>query len=136
MHIIDHIYIDILPWSVHVTINRYFSTFATQQQRTHEQQFPRSQIIPYIMSTYWDHAMSQPSLLIALNCLQSKNDMKLYNLISNAWNKYILALLQRASNIHTIGDALVYNRSRLDKIYFKAQWSQLAIPEPCESTLM
>ena len=37
MIIIDHIYIGILPGSDHATIQRYVSTFVTQQQRAHEQ---------------------------------------------------------------------------------------------------
>ena len=71
MNAIDHIYIDLLPRSIQTTINRYFSTCVIQQQRTHEQQSPRSQTTPHIMSIYWDHAMSRPEILIALiNYLQ------------------------------------------------------------------
>ena len=49
--------------------------------------------------------------------------MRLYKLIPNTWNKVTITLLQRARNIHTIVDALVYNRSR-SKLYPKAQRSR------------
>ena len=67
MNVIYHFYIGILPQSAHTTIQRYFSSFVTQQQRAHEQQFPRSWATPHIMSIYWDNATTQPDLLMVLN---------------------------------------------------------------------
>ena len=56
------------------------------------------------MSFYWDHTISQPDILRALNRLQPTNAMKLYKIIKNAWHKIIIALLQQARNIQNIHD--------------------------------
>ena len=62
--------------------------------------------------------------------------MQLYKLIYNTWNKAINRLLQRARNIQTIVDALVYSRTRLSKLCSKAQMWHHAIPKLCKSTLV
>ena len=116
MNIIDHIYIGILPRSTHATIKNFFSTFVKQQQRAHEHNFPRSIPTPHIMSVYWDYALSNPVLIQTLQCLNPNNNMKLYHLISNAWNRVTIALIQRARTIQTIIEALVYNLSRTSKL--------------------
>ena len=87
------------------------------------------------MSIYWDHG-SQPGLLIALNYLLRTNDIKLYKLLSNTWTKDTIKLLQRARNIQTIIDTLVYNHSRSSKLYPKAQQLHHTIPESCGSKLV
>ena len=92
----------------------------TQQQREHEQQFPRSYTTPHIMNIYQDYALAEPDLLIALNFLQPTKDMKLYKLLSNAWNKVTITLSQLARNIQTIIDAFVYSHAR-SKLYPKVQ---------------
>ena len=40
MNVIDHIYIGILPRSVHTLIRQHFSLFVTQKQRAHDRRFP------------------------------------------------------------------------------------------------
>jgi len=102
INVIDHIYIGILPRSAHITINHLFSTFVTQHQRAHEQTFPYSQTTPHIMSIYWDRAKAEPELLIALNTLNPINNIKLYNLVSTAWIKVKLTLLQRARDVFQV----------------------------------
>ena len=102
MNVIDHIYIGILPRSVHTLIRQHFSLFVTQQQRDHDHQFPRSRTTPHIMSVYWDHAKEHSDLLAALNCLRPAQDMTLYRLIIKARNKVCVALLQRARSFQTI----------------------------------
>ena len=85
MNVIDHIYIGILPPTVHIKIDRFFSSFVQHQQRAHETAFPRSRTTPHIMSIWWDRAKTQPDLLKALKNLNPPNNMKLYNLVSKAW---------------------------------------------------
>ena len=136
MNVIDHIYIGILPRSAHALIRQYFSLFVTNQQRAHDRRFPRSRTTPHIMSVYWDHAKDHPELLDALNCLRPAQDMKLYRLILKAWNKVSLALLQRARNVQTIIEALVYNRTRQGSKGRKKLRTPCAIPEPCGATLV
>ena len=56
MNVIDHIYIGILPRSMHTTIRVFFSTFAAQQQRAHDNRFPRSRTKPHTITVFWDYA--------------------------------------------------------------------------------
>ena len=106
MNVIDHIYIVILPRSMHMTIRHFFSTFAAQQQRAHDNRFPRSRTKPHIITVFWDNAKAQSpthnELLDAMNYLRSSHDMKLYQLVAKAWNKVTISLLQRARNVQTI----------------------------------
>ena len=88
------------------------------------------------MSLYWDHAISRPDLLRVLKCLHPANNMKLDKLIDNAWHKVSIALLQRARNIQTIIEAIVYNRSRPRKLRLTTRRSHIIILEPCGSTLL
>ena len=136
MNVIDHIYIGILPQTAHITINRFFSTFVQHQQRAHENAFPRSRTTPHIMSVLWDRATAQPELRIALNNLNPYNNVKLYSLMSKAWERIKLAFLQRARNIHTIVEARVYNRARPGKRAHFARPARPPIPEPCGPTLV
>ena len=140
MNVIDHIYIGILPRSMHATIRQFFSTFAAQQQRAHDNRFPRSRTKPHIISVFWDHAKAQSpihtDLLDALNCLRPSNDMKLYQLVSKAWNKVTIALLQRERNVQTIAEALVFNHTRSSKRHSKVTQATYPIPEPCGLTLV
>ena len=115
MNVIDHIYIGILTRTAHITINRFFCTFVQYQQRAHENAFPRLRTMPHIMRILWDRATAQSELLIALNNLNLHNNMKLYSLLSKAWARVKLALLQRERNVQTIFEALVYNRARSGK---------------------
>ena len=131
MNVIDHIYIGILPRTAHITINRFFSTFVQHQQRAHENAFPRSRTTPHIMSVMWDQATGQPEFLIALNSLNPHNNMTLYSLLSKAWIRIKLALLQRAQNVQTIVEALVYNRSRSGKRAHLARPTRPPLPETC-----
>ena len=71
--------------------------------------------MPHIMRILWDRATAQSELLIALNNLNLHNNMKLYSLLSKAWARVKLALLQRERNVQTIFEALVYNRARSGK---------------------
>ena len=88
------------------------------------------------MSVYWDHAKGHPNLLDALDCLRPAYDMKLYRLILKAWNKVSVALLQRARNVQTIIEALVYNRTHTSNKGRKQPRTPCAIPEPCGATLV
>jgi len=88
------------------------------------------------MSILWDRAKTQPDLLNALNNLNPHNNMKLYNLVSKAWKRITLALLQRARNFQTIVEALVYNRTRASKRPAFARPARPPIPEPCVPTLV
>ena len=88
------------------------------------------------MSVYWDHVKDHPELLDALNCLRPAQDMKLYRLILKAWNKVSIALLQRARNVQTIIEALVYNRTRRSNTGRQQRRTPCAIPEPCGATLV
>ena len=88
------------------------------------------------MSVYWDHAKYHPELLTALDCLRLAQDMKLYRLILEAWNKVSVALLQRACNVQTSIEALGYNRTRTSTKGRKKHRTKCAIPEPCGDTLV
>ena len=140
MNVIDHIYIGILPRSMHTTIRQFFSTFAAQQQRAHDTRFPSSRTQPQILTVWWDHAKAQSpthtDLLDALNYLRPSNDMKLYQLVAKAWNKVTIALLQRARNVQTITEALVFNHTRSSKRHSKVTRATYPIPEPCGLTLV
>ena len=72
---------------------------------------------------FWEHAKAQSpthnELLDAMNCLQPSHDMKLYQLVAKAWNKVTIALLQRARNVQTIVEALVFNHTRSSKRHSK-----------------
>ena len=140
MNVIDYIYIDILPRSMHTTIRQFFSTFAAQQQRAHDNRFPRSRTKPHIISVFWDHAKAQSpiytDLLDALNCLWPSHDMKLYQLVAKTWNKVTIVLLQRARNVQTIAEALVFNQARSSKRHAKVTPATYPIPEPCGLTLV
>ena len=104
MNVINHIYIGIIPRSLHATIPKLFSPFVTEQQCAHERRFP------------WDHvnthATKTPDLLDAMNYFQSSQDMELYRLILKAWNKVSIALLQHVYNLQTIVEALVFKHAR------------------------
>ena len=82
MNVIDHIYIDIFPRSMHATSRQFFSTFDVQRQRAHDTRFPRSRTKPHIITVFWDHAKARSpnhtDLLDAMNCLRPSHDMKLY----------------------------------------------------------
>ena len=129
MNFIDHTYIGVLPRSVHTTIRQYSSAFSQQQQRAHNNHFFRPSITPHIMSVFRDAAKTQTALLRTLNCLNPPNNMKFYRLISKAWNKVLIALLQRARNIQTIIDALVFNQSRTDTTRPNARRVPATIPQ-------
>ena len=62
--------------------------------------------------------------------------MKFYRLISKAWNKVLITLLQRARNIQTIIDALVFNHSRTDSTRPDARRVPATIPPPCGRNLV
>ena len=62
--------------------------------------------------------------------------MKLYRLILKAWIKVSVALLQRARNVQTIVEALVYSRTRASTGGHKTRRHKCAIPEPCGPTLV
>ena len=62
--------------------------------------------------------------------------MKLYSLVSKAWKRITLALLQRARNVQTIVEALVYNRTRSSKRPDIAQPARPPIPETCGPNLV
>ena len=80
------------------------------------------------MGVYWDATTSQPALLRTLHCLNPPNNMTLYRLISKAWNKILIALLQRARNLQTIIEALVYNLSRTESTWQTARRVPVIIP--------
>ena len=134
MNVIDHIYIGILPRLMHTTIRQFFSTFTTQQKCAHDNRFFRSRTTPHIISVFWDHAkaysQTHTNLLDALKCLQPSHDTKLYQLVVKAWNKVIIALLQRARNVQTIAEALVFNHTRSSKWHSKVTRATYPIPEP------
>ena len=140
MNMVDHLYIGILPRSLHTTSRQFFSFFVTQQQRAHERRFPRSRTTLHIMSVYWDHAKTHakttPELLDAMNCLRPAQDMKLYRIILKAWNKVSIALLQRACNVQTIVKALVRNHSHIRTRLKKRTRARYTIPEPSGLTLV
>jgi len=136
MNFIDHTYIGVLPRSAHTTIRRSFSTFGQRQQRAHNNTFPRPATTSNIMNVYWDAAKTQPDLLRTLNCLNPPNNMKFYRLISKAWNKVLITLLQRARNIQTIIDALVFNHSRTESTRPDAHRVPATIPPPCGRNLV
>ena len=62
--------------------------------------------------------------------------MKLYQLVVKAWNKVTIALVQRARNVQTIAEALVFNHTRSSKRHSKVQRATYRIPEPCGLTLV
>ena len=136
MNIVDHIYIGILPKSAHVSIRRFFSAFVQQQQRAHEHNFHRPTHTPPIMAIYWDNARFNKPLLTTLQCLNPHNHTKLYHLISRAWDNVTIALLQRARNIQTIIEALVYNRSRSSNLSITKPRQPLTLPTPCGRNLV
>ena len=88
------------------------------------------------MSILWDRVKTQPDLFNALNNLNPHNNMKLYSLVSKAWKRITLALLQRARNVQTIVEALVYNHTRSSKRPACARPTRPPIPEPCGPTLV
>ena len=88
------------------------------------------------MSVLWDAAKTQPALLRTLNCLNPPNNMKFYRLLSKAWNKVLIALLQRARNLPTIIDALVFNHSRTGTTRPDARRVPATIPPPCGRNLV
>lgn len=69
-----------------------------------------------------------PGLLVALNCIRPLQDMKLYRRILVAWKEVTIALLQRAHNVQSVADALIYNRTGAGKLISKAIRAQFAIP--------
>ena len=97
---------------------------------------PRPVTTPNIMSVYWDAAKTQPALLRTLNCLNPPNNMQFYCLISKAWNKLLIALLQRARNIQTIIDAFVFNHSRTGSTRLDARRVPATIPPSCGRNLI
>ena len=88
------------------------------------------------MSVYWDATKTQPALLRTLNCLNPPNNMQFYCLISKAWNKLLIALLQRARNIQTIIDAFVFNHSRTGSTRLDARRVPAIIPPSCGRNLI
>ena len=88
------------------------------------------------MSIMWDRATTQPKLLTALINLNPHNKMQLYGLVSKAWKRITLAFLQRARNVQTIVEALVYNRTRPSKRPDFSRPARPPIPEPCGPTLV
>ena len=75
-------------------------------------------------------------MLIVLTNLNPVNSMKLYNFLSIAWSKVKLALLQRARNVQTNIETLVYTRAKSGKIIPQLWCSGTTIPEPCGPTLV
>ena len=122
---------NIFRWKVNY-ITFVFSTFAVQQQRAHDTRFPQSRTKPQIITVSWDHAKAQSpthtDLLDALTCLRPSNDMKLYQLVAKAWNKVTIALLQRAPNVKTIVDALVFNHTWSSKRHSKVIRATYPVP--------
>ena len=106
----------------------------------YERRFPQSRKTPHIMSVYWDHTKTHehtsPDLLDALNSLRLPQDMKLYRLVVKAWEKVSIALLQRARNVQTIAEALVYDRTRTSRRLTKRKRKQYTVPDPCGFTLV
>ena len=79
MNMIDYIYFGILPRSMHTTIRQFFSTFDAQQQRAHDNCFPRSRTKPHLINVFWEHAKAQfPTHNELLD------DMKLYQRVTKA----------------------------------------------------
>ena len=119
---------------MHATIRQFFSTFAAKQQRAHDTRFPMSRTKPHILTVFWDHAKAQSpthtDLLDAMNCTRPSHDMKLYQLVAKGWNKVTIALLQRARNVQTIAEALVYNHTRSSKRYSKVIRETYSHPGP------
>ena len=62
--------------------------------------------------------------------------MKLYSLVSKAWDRITLALLQRERNAQTIVEALVYNHTRSGNRPDIARPTRPPITEPCGPTLV
>ena len=73
------------------------------------------------MIMHWDHVKRQSDLLVVLTYSHPSWDMKLYRLILAVWNKVTITLLQRARNIHTISETLIYNHTRAGKLLPKAK---------------
>ena len=88
------------------------------------------------MSVYRDHTKTQLDLLKALNYFSPSQEMKMYRLILKAWNKVSIALLQRAFNVQTIVEGLVYNRTCTSKRLTKSTRVQFPILESCGHTLV
>ena len=88
------------------------------------------------MSVYWDSATSQPALLRTLHCLNPPNNMKFYRLISKAWNKVLITLLQQARNIQTIIDALAFNHSHTGSTRLDVRRVPATILPPCGRNLV
>lgn len=65
------------------------------------------------------------SLLRTLHHLNPSNNITLYRLVFKAWNKVLIALLQRARNLQLIIKALVYNRSRTGSTFSVPCWYNL-----------
>ena len=89
---------------------------------------------------YCDHAKAQSpthtDLFDALNCLLPSHDAKLYQLVVKTWNKVTIALLQRARNVQTIAEALVFNHTQSSKRHSKVTRATYPIPEPCSLALV
>ena len=62
--------------------------------------------------------------------------MKFYRLISKAWNKVLITLLQQARNIQTIIDALAFNHSHTGSTRLDARRVPATIPPPCGRNLV
>lgn len=62
-----------------------------------------------------------------LNCLRLTKYMKLCKLLTNAYNKITIALPQRARNVHTIIETVVYNYISTEKMYTKVYLAELVI---------
>ena len=97
---------------------------------------PRSQKTPYIRSLYWDHTTSHPNLMRTLNYFHRANNMKLNNLVTKAWYNVTIFILQRARNVQTIIEVLVYNHSRSGKLRLTMRQLHVNVLEPCGITLV
>ena len=136
MNFIDHMYIGVLPRSAHTTIQQYFSTFARSQQRLHNQSFSPQVRSPSLMALYWHNAKTNPTLRRTLQCLRPPIKATLCKVLTQTWQKVVLALLQRARNVQTVIDALVYNHAKKGNKMHRTRPNITPTPAPCGRNLV
>ena len=88
------------------------------------------------MALYWHNAKTQPILLRILQCLRPPMKTKLYIVLTQTWQKVILALLQRARNVQTVIDALVYNHAKKGHKMHRTRPNITPTPAPCGRNLV
>ena len=110
LNIIDNLYIDILPASLHTSIKTYLTSIAQHQLTTHHENYPVTKTPPNIITLYYDKAKHNRPLKHTLNALDISGKSTLAQRYHQAWNVVSISLLQRARNIqHTI-HALIYHQ--------------------------